>query len=329
MSGIAESLFAQKKDPRTYQRLVTVEDLIRFEDNLPAPSGGGGSIDANHGNVAYVAVDGNDGTGVVGNISKPFQTCNSAIAALEPGTDAALIVLSSSAAQTISDYDYSSMPYNIMVKDYSGAGFSFANSNSFGKLMLETKGSVVVSTDFLFVCDDAIHIDCETFLITSATQGAVNHIGVINCNTFTISANTNNPSIDLGTINWKVSCDISEPLNSYVYINPKVYKGLITQDGGTGDPTTVVLENSLGVSLTPSRDSDGTYIFTASGNIFAANKSMFTLGANNFTALALSRAFYGIQRIDNTKIELKAFDGDGFESDGLISSMPITIEVYP
>jgi hypothetical protein len=112
-------------------------------------------------------------------------------------------------------------------------------------------------------------------------------------------------------------------------IGPKVYKGLITQSGGTGDPTTIVLQNSLGVSITPSRDNEGTYILTASGNIFTANKSMVTLGANDFATLAISRAFYGIQRIDNTKIELKTFDGEGFESDGLMSSMPITIEVYP
>lgn len=296
-----------------------------------ASAGGGGSytFPANHGNVAYVSVDGNDGTGVVGNISKPFENCNAAIAALDNTVDGALIILSSTGAQTISDYDYTANPYNLMVKDYSGAGFAFANSNSFGKLMLETKGTVVVSTDLLFVCDEAIHIDCDTFLIASATQGAVTHFGVINCNNLSISANTNNPSIDLGTVNWKVSCDISEPINAYTYINPKRYEGVITQAGGGGAPTLTALSNSLGATITPSRTSDGQYSLTASASVFNSGKTLVKLGANDFTTLGISRAFFGIQRISATVLELKAFDGDGFESDGLMSSLPITIEVYP
>lgn len=296
-----------------------------------ASAGGGGSytFPTNHGNVAYVSVDGNDGTGAVGNISKPFENCNAAIAALTAGIPATLIVLSSAGAQTISDYDYSTHPYDLMVIDYSATGFNFSNSCSFGTLNLQTKGVVVVTTDFLFACDNAINIDCDTFLISASTQGSVSHFGIINCNNLSIPANTNNPSIVLGTVLWKLSCLIEEPIVSYTYINPRVYKGLITQSGGTGDPTTVVLQNSLDVSVTPTRDNNGTYVLTASGNIFTANKTMVTLGANDFATLATSRAFYGIRRIDNTKIELKAFDGDGFESDGLMSSMPITIEVYP
>ncbi len=296
-----------------------------------ASSGGGGSytFPANHGNVAYVAVDGNDGTGAVGNISNPFENCNAAIAALDAGADGTVIILSSSGQQFIGDYDFSTMPYNLSVNDLCGCGVRFNNSNSFGALKVDTKGSVIISTDFLFTCDDVFVIDCNTFLIGTDAQGDVTVNGTVNCNVLSIPTNTNNPSIQLGKVIWRDTCQISEPINTYVYINPRVYKGLITQSGGTGDPTTVVLQNSLDVSVTPTRDSDGTYVLTASGNIFTANKTMVTLGANDFATLGTSRAFYGIQRIDNTKIELKAFDGDGFESDGLMSSMPITIEVYP
>lgn len=296
-----------------------------------ASAGGGGSytFPANHGNVAYVSVDGNDGTGVVGNISKPFENCNAAIAALDNTVDGALIILSSSGAQTISDYDFSTMPYNLSVNDLCGCGITFANSNSFGTLKLDTKGSVVISTDFLFTSDDANVINCNTLLINTTTQGDITVNGTVNCNNLIIPANTNNPSITLGTVIWRDTCQISEPVNSYVYINPKRYVGTTTQAGGTGAPTLTSLSNTLGATITPSRTSDGQYSLTASASVFNSGKTLVKLGANDFTTLGISRAFFGIQRISATVLELKAFDGDGFESDGLMSSLPITIEVYP
>jgi hypothetical protein len=309
--------------------VVKTEDgcyALRVIDEGSGGGGGSYTFPANHGNVAYIAVDGNDGTGVVGNISKPFENCNAAIAALDNTVDGALIILSSTGAQTISDYDYTANPYNLMVKDYSGAGFSFANSNSFGKLMLETKGIVAVSTDLLFVCDEAINIDCDTFLLASTTQGAVNHIGVINCNTFTISANTNNPSIDLGTINWKVNCDISEPLNSYVYINPKRYRAILAQSGVGAPTVTTVLENTLGASLTYAYLGGGNYRITSGSNPFTANKTVATaslmkpLGTGSSSPCSI---------VSTGEIQIFTFDTLSTLTDELIDGGLIEIEVYP
>lgn len=295
-----------------------------------ASAGGGGSytFPTNHGNVAYVSVDGNDGTGAVGNISKPFENCNAAIAALTAGIPATLIVLSSAGAQTISDYDYSTHPYDLMVIDYSATGFNFSNSCSFGTLNLQTKGVVVVTTDFLFACDNAINIDCDTFLISASTQGSVSHFGIINCNNLSIPANTNNPSIVLGTVLWKLSCLIEEPIVSYTYINPRELR-IIASQSDTDDPTFSTLLNNTGVTFTFDRITNGEYELRSSSAIFSAIKSRVFFGGNNMTTVGAGNANFSAAVVSSTVLQIKSYFSDTFEADSIMSTLPINLEVYP
>jgi hypothetical protein len=70
----------------------TLATLVDADVTAYASGGGGYTFPSNSGNTAYVSSGGNDGTGVVGNISKPFLTANAAIAALNNAVDGALII---------------------------------------------------------------------------------------------------------------------------------------------------------------------------------------------------------------------------------------------
>jgi hypothetical protein len=59
----------------------TLAGLVEADVTAFASGGGSYTFPSNSGNVAYVATGGNDGTGAVGNISKPFETVDAAIAA--------------------------------------------------------------------------------------------------------------------------------------------------------------------------------------------------------------------------------------------------------
>jgi hypothetical protein len=54
----------------------------------------------------------------------------------------------------------------------------------------------------------------------------------------------------------------------------KVYSFLLTQDGSTSAPTAITLENTLGNNISWVYDSTGSYILSASTNLFTINKTM-------------------------------------------------------
>jgi hypothetical protein len=96
----------------------TLATLVDADVTAYASGGGGYTFPSNSGNTAYVSSGGNDGTGVVGNISKPFLTANAAIAALNNAVDGALIILSSTSQIDITDYDTTSYPYSLTITNF-------------------------------------------------------------------------------------------------------------------------------------------------------------------------------------------------------------------
>ena len=109
----------------------------------------------------------------------------------------------------------------------------------------------------------------------------------------------------------------------------KVYVALLGQNSPTSNPSVEVLENSLGVTLTWTRESTGTYLATASSPIFTILKTALftqvtsTLGGTYGTHLVTSRD-------SDTTVYLltQVNDDQSTPSDGLLGSTPIEIRVY-
>jgi hypothetical protein len=109
----------------------------------------------------------------------------------------------------------------------------------------------------------------------------------------------------------------------------KVYVALLGQNSPTSNPSVEVLENSLGVTLTWTRESTGTYLATASSPIFNLVKTAVfmqvsaSLGGTYGTHLVASR---------NSDTEIFVLtqlnDDQSTPSDGLFGLTPIEIRVY-
>lgn len=103
-----------------------------------------------------------------------------------------------------------------------------------------------------------------------------------------------------------------------------VYTALLTQVS-TDTPTAVILENTLGTSISFTYTSPGYYEIHAVGNIFLANKTYFTCnqyGGNhgNYNA--------AIERLSDTVLLLRiSLDGTGYDT--LLANTPFEIRVYP
>jgi hypothetical protein len=99
----------------------------------------------------------------------------------------------------------------------------------------------------------------------------------------------------------------------------KVYTASLSQDG-TSAPVAVVLENTLGVTLTWSRFGVGNYRLTASSAIFDVNKMMATV-----TSMNDAQTYHGFYHNGvNTYIGLYQFSSP---SDGW-SEIIIDIKIY-
>lgn len=110
----------------------------------------------------------------------------------------------------------------------------------------------------------------------------------------------------------------------------KVYvAGYLQQSSPTSDPLCEVFENTLGVTITWTRQSTGIYLATASAPIFTAFKTIvFTTvagGAGSIWPVQILTA-----RQSNTQIYVSTVLTDAVSTpvDGRLSGSPIEIRVY-
>jgi len=311
----------------------TLAGLVEADVTAFASGGGGGSytFPSNSGNTAYVSSGGNDGTGVVGNISKPFLTADGAIAALTTaaGTDdATVVILSSSATIEITDYDYTTMPYNLNFHVLCPSDVSIEGSCSFGLLRLKTQGAVYANPAMLCVTDDSWYIECGAFIVPATSNGSIEVSGTINCNTFLVEANAN-ISCDFDTVQWRTSCNIETVgAFNYVKITPWEYEALLNQVD-TDPPTAVVLKNSLGETLTYGYVNPGEYSITSPGSKFVLNNTAVYFGAGRsdgggLTTLGTTAAL----AVDEINFAVYSPFSFAFANDQLVNT-PINIKVYP
>ena len=115
--------------------------------------------------------------------------------------------------------------------------------------------------------------------------------------------------------------DIVDYIDQQDGVVPKRYRALLTQTG-TAAPVATVLENTLGVNFTPTRQGAGDYIFVSDGGDFhnGALKTQFFLGT---TWAKSGEALVGIA--DRWSIYQNDFSFN--PSDGM-SNISIEIRVY-
>lgn len=77
-----------------------------------------------------------------------------------------------------------------------------------------------------------------------------------------------------------VSEAFNEIVNNLSIQTYKTFRGLLSQSG-TSNPTLIILENTLGVSLTTFRDGEGQYKLFSSSPIFLDDKTFFNIQLNS------------------------------------------------
>ncbi len=105
--------------------------------------------------------------------------------------------------------------------------------------------------------------------------------------------------------------------------NYKVYRALVSQSGDGNNPTSAVVENSLGGTPAWQYGSAGTYQLILSG-AFPANKVFARIGGKMFHVESIPY----IARTDNDTLTVVTWY-QGEPLDGQLSSTPVEILVYP
>lgn len=322
--SVAKKLFAPDDDVREYARHISVSDLIKFEEALPVVSPGG-SISANHGNIAYVSADGDNDTGEVGNISLPYETADAAIAALNPALDGALIILSSTSTIDITDYDHTAMPYNMSIQILCDRSLTLGGTDgAFGRLGIQTNGGVIINTGATFSTDDILKINCRTLTILDSSAGSITYAGSITCDDLVIEANAG-INISADVLNWSRSASVGV-INSFTYniCPPRVWEARLSQSGGSAPTIDFVYENSYGETLTASRFGGGQFDIESAGNLFDPNKTRVYFGSSDYS-ITTQLTSMNKSTITSGAVRITSFDAFNTAGDGFIKALDIKI----
>jgi hypothetical protein len=305
----------------------TLATLVDADVTAYASGGGGYTFPSNSGNTAYVSSGGNDGTGVVGNISKPFLTANAAIAALNNAVDGALIILSSTTQIDITDYETSSYPYSLTITSFANQDISCEGSCSFGSLTVKTPSSFIIDTRAIFTIDDIMNVECGTFLVTDTAEGAINMTGVIKCNTLNIAVNAL-VTISADVIEWSRTAIVGVTGGfTYNICPPKQWKAIISQTDTDAPTIDSVFKNTYGEAFSTDYISTGQYAILSAGNLFTVNKTQVYFSTSNLNTVSAATL---MNKGDIAVGSVEIFSLDNFIglADKQIKSLDITIETY-
>jgi len=305
----------------------TLATLVDADVTAYASGGGGYTFPSNSGNTAYVSSGGNNATGVVGNISKPFLTANAAIAALNNAVDGALIILSSTTQIDITDYDTTSYPYSLTITNFSYQNISVESSGSFGLLTVKTPYGFIIDTRTIFTIDDTFNLDCDTFKVTGTAEGAINMYGVIKCAVLDIATNAL-VTISADVIEWSKLAIVGVTGGfTYNICPPKIWKAKISQVDSDAPTVDLVLRNDYGEVFTTNYVNLGWYEIVNAGNVFSTTKTVVTFGGVNQEAVGQA-GFIEFGNILVGKVPIWTFDTFVGLSDNIISGQLVIIETY-
>ena len=117
--------------------------------------------------------------------------------------------------------------------------------------------------------------------------------------------------------------DNADPINPIVKPPYLTWVGLLDQ-AGSADPTGIELENTLGVTITFTRDSAGSFSIRSSTNIFDANTTLVLATAGYST---YNDCFVVIQGVSADRINFLNYGNGGGYQDNF-SKMNFEIRVY-
>ena len=101
----------------------------------------------------------------------------------------------------------------------------------------------------------------------------------------------------------------------------KVYTALLTQTG-TNAPVAIVLENTLGGTVTFERTEVGNYSAVSVGNLFTPDKTVVFYNSGQFVGT------YNFHQVNTSRIALYNVNVSGVATDSLIQKLSIEIRVY-
>lgn len=312
-----------------------IKSLIVIDDNgcmalRSTAEGGGGSytFPSNSGNTAYISSGGNDGTGVVGNISKPFLTANAAIAALNSANNGTLIILSATSTIQITSYNHASMPNNISVQVLCDVSLYIGgNDSAFGKLGVQTNGEVIIDTRSTFSTNDSLKINCKKLTIPNTSVGSIEYAGCIDCCDLDIAENAN-INITADVLLWHKSAIVGA-VNSFIYnvCPPRVWKASLSQTDASDPVVDFVALNTFAETMSVSRVDLGEYNIISGDSQFDTTKTMVYLGSINYDLVAQCGIIMkGTGTIG--AVNIHSFDAFLSASDNIIKQLDITIETY-
>lgn len=102
----------------------------------------------------------------------------------------------------------------------------------------------------------------------------------------------------------------------------KVWRGLISQVG-TGNPTAIVLENTLGGTVTFTYVSTGIFTATLTG-AFTVDKTFLT-----FNSIIAGSFLFSCERKDSDDLNLRSLTTSFVSTNGLLNNTELQIIVYP
>lgn len=305
----------------------TLAGLVEVDVTAYASGGGGYTFPSNSGNTAYVSSGGNDGTGTVGNISKPFLTIGAAIDSLSTGSDATIIVLSSTSTIEINDYDHSAQPYNISIQVLCDQALRISGASAFGNLNLQTNGEVIINTDPAFTVDDTLKINCKTLTIPNTADGSISYSGVINCDVLSIATNAG-INIAADVLIWNKLASVGT-VNSLTYLicPPKQWIAALTQ-ADTDPPTVdVVYLNTYGETFTTDYVTAGKYTIQSAGSLFDTSKTFVEFGAFDLDA-PMQAGIMNRGGIATTEVIIYSLDSFITPADTLMNAQIVKITTY-
>jgi hypothetical protein len=311
----------------------TLAGLVEADVTTYASGGGGGSytFPSNSGNTAYVSTGGNDGTGVVGNISKPFLTAQAGLASMNAAIPGTIIILSSTGAQSIGDKRYldGDAPERLSIQDLCACGITFIGEISLGEVFIDTNEIISINTDtscvFAF-----LHAHCAQFLIPDTMAGTlVAASSFIDCNIFVIEDNAN-ASVVLDVITWTTGAAIGV-IDAFSYNDCTAweYDTTLNQTSTNAPVAGVINKNTLGETLTYGYTNAGDYTINSPGNKFTLGYTVVTFGAGPYDGLAIATVGL-ITAISVGTIEFGVYSPNAFMLDNnLLVDTAVNIKVYP
>lgn len=310
--------------------VVKTEDscyALRVVDEGAGGGGGSYTFPANHGNTAYVSVDGSDATGTVGNVSKPFKTLQAAVASLEPGVSATVIVLTvGHNDNALSGYDYNSQPTELHIVNHSTTPVHLTGTCSFDYCIIDSPVGVVIATSVFCVANTQLIINADYVIYTEDCTGTCGSNTTINCNTLLIQTPLTSCSYaDFKYLNWKNALTVEVNEITYEQCNPMVWKGSISQTGAD-EPTATVYDNNTGETLAFQYVNIGEYYIVSPGSKFTP-KTFWN--HPSLSAIMTPGTYASLRRISDSELRLLSRDSFGDQADEILVNLPLLIEIYP